>query len=87
MMTNLLIKICLQSSSLSRNPFIYDSKTENYKDPSASVGVKSVSRDSGSTALEYYDEAGNKLSIKDTLAPVSGPFPYNVYLATLSYVS
>ena len=56
---------------MSRSPFIFDSKTENYKDPSASVGVKSVSRDSGSTALEYFDEAGNKLPIKDTLVPVS----------------
>ena len=62
---------------MSRSPFIFDSKTENYKDPSASVGVKSVSRDSGSTALEYFDEAGNKLPIKDTLVPVSHTFNSN----------
>jgi len=59
----------LKNVALVRNPFLYKSKVQDFKDPSQ-LYDSSVSKYSAAITLDYFDDEGTKLIITDTLSPV-----------------
>lgn len=59
---------------IDRNPFTYDSRTQDYKDPTVVTDV-SVSPDSAVILFSYFNEDGSQIPVEYTETPVSGIHP------------